>query len=68
VDVFGHDQLADQREFPARPQLAQNLQKAISGTPRAEKRLASITAERDEVQVPVTVVAHQRIAKGPNTR
>ena len=57
VDVFGHDDIADQRETVALPDLAEDSRKRVPGSHRTQERQPAIATARDEMQMALSVVA-----------
>src|ERR1700719_1169695 len=66
MDVFRHDYVADEAKSESRAHLVQNCDKAISCPRRAKQWPPAIAAKGDEVKVPASVVASQRIAHEKN--
>jgi hypothetical protein len=66
MDVFRHDYVADESKSESRAHLVQNCDKAISRPRRAKQWSPAIAAKGDEVKVPASVVASQRIAHEKN--
>lgn len=56
--MFWHDQVADHHELVA-PHLFQNFEKQVAPASRAPQRVAAVTTEGDEMQIPRT--HHQQL-------
>src|ERR1700730_13839534 len=66
MDVFRHDHVADEAKSESRAHLVQNCDKAISSPRRSKQWPPAIAAKGDEVKVPASVVAPQRVAHEKN--
>jgi len=69
VDVFGHDDVADQSETVAGAHFFEDLHGKVSGADGVEERPSLVTAESDEMQIAATgdaleVLGHRR-KEGP---
>jgi hypothetical protein len=64
MDVLRHDHVAGQGKPIAVAHLAKNLNENISGANRAQQGQALITRERNEMQMPLTVVADEFVGHG----
>jgi hypothetical protein len=62
MDVLRHDDIAHQGKSVAVAYLAENLDEDISGANRAQQGQASITGERNEMQMAVPVVVNEFVA------
>jgi len=61
VDVFGHYNVADQRNAVAMPNLIEHVQNKIARANGSKKGLAAIATASDEMQVGVSVAAFETL-------
>jgi hypothetical protein len=61
VNVLRHEHITDQPKPMPSPHLVENLYESVACSARSEQRTASVTAKRDEVQIPSTVKSLKRI-------
>ena len=59
MNMFWHDHVANHHELLAPPHLFQNFEKQVTPASRAQQRVAAVTAEGDEMQIPGSVIARQ---------
>jgi hypothetical protein len=64
MHVIGHEHIAYQRELILAADLAQHFRKEIFGVSGLQVRMAMVTAERQEMQVLLTVAALESLGHG----
>jgi len=67
VNVFGHDDVADELETISISHLTENLDERVSRARRAEKRESAVTTEAEEMQMVETVDALESFGHNGDT-
>ena len=60
--MFGHDDVAHQRESVAVTRFAENMDEGVSGAHRAQKGKSPIASEGDEMEMAVSVMANKFVS------